>query len=413
MKTEPYDLIISGGGMVGASLACAMAAYQFRVALIEAIDYGSTKQPSFDNRALALTYSSGQIFRNLGVWTNLSNAQATPIRYIEVSDEAAGGCVRLQCQDVGQEALGWNVAARAMGNQLFNRLDASENIFVFSPMVLQNIKINRDGVRADVARSDGQLAAQLYAKLLIVADGSNSSLSERFDFHPTRIRYRQSALVCRVETERANRGGAFEHFTRSGPLALLPFGETGYSVVWTQEPDELKKTMQQSRQEFIQHLQQRMGHFAGPFQMLVGERKTYPLTLGHLKKFVRPRIVVVGNASHTVHPVAGQGFNLALRDVAALAQLLKDHRKRGWDIGNYDVLVKYERWRIRESNSVTGFTDSMIRIFANDRPGLTHARSWGLDLLRTLPPVKRRILQRTMGLYGKQPQLATDDPDTK
>jgi len=179
-------------------------------------------------------------------------------------------------------------------------------------------------------------------------------------------------------------------------------------VIWTQQPEDLKKTIELPRRGFLSHLQQHFGNAAGQFTTLVGERLSYPLVLSHLKRFVRPRVVIAGNAAHTVHPVAGQGFNLALRDVAALAQLLDYHQRRGWDIGSYDVLSKYVRWRSQESRAVTGFTDSMIRIFANEYPVLTSARNRGLDLLQLLPPAKRLLLRRTMGLHGRQSDLAIE-----
>ncbi len=408
MKAEPYDLIINGGGLVGASLACALASHGFRIALIEASAYDSKNQPSFDTRALALTYSSGTIFRNLNVWQGLDESEATAIRYIDVSDAAAGGLVRLRSEDVGRQALGWNVEAQALGKQIFRVLGEFENIDLLSPMRLQDLSFTESGILATVRENRGASVQSLSASLLVVADGSNSALRDELNFSAYRAEYRQSAVVCRVESDAPNRGGAYEHFTRSGPLALLPIGERGYSVVWTQEQDELKRTMQLSRSAFVESLQNEIGERPYKLRNLVGERKIYPLTLSHLKKFVRPRVVVVGNASHTVHPVAGQGFNLALRDVAALAQVLSTHRRRGWDIGSYDVLIRYERWRSRESNQVTGFTDSMIRIFANELPVLTPARSWVLDLLQTAPPVKRMLLMRTMGLYGKQPDLASE-----
>ena len=406
MKAESYDLIINGGGLVGASLACALAAHGFRIALIEASAYDSADQPSFDTRALALTYSSGTIFRNLNIWQALSESEATAIRYIDVSDAAAGGLVRLRSEDVGREALGWNVEARALGRQLFRALSKFEHIDLYSPMKLQDLSISGSGVLAKAGTENAATAQQLSARLLVIADGSNSMLRDQLNFSAKRTQYRQSALVCRVESEWPNRGGAYEHFTRSGPLALLPIGETGYSVVWTLEQDELERIRKLNRSAFIESLQSQIGERPGKLKNLVGERKIYPLSLSHLKKFVRPRAVVVGNASHTVHPVAGQGFNLALRDIAALAQVLSTHRRRGWDIGSYDVLAKYERWRARESNNVTGFTDSMIRIFANDLPILAPARSWALDILQTVSPVKRMLLMRTMGLYGRQPELA-------
>ena len=408
MMDAQYDLIINGGGMVGASLACALADCGFRVALIEAAAYDSSNQPSFDTRTIALTYSSGLIFRNLGIWHGLNAADATAIRQIDVSDESAGGRVRLRSQDVAREALGWNVEARALGNRLYEMLGEFENVSIYSPMTLNTVSVTDNGVLAHVGDDHSSKTNRLFAKLLVVADGSNSELRNQLGFNVQRNSYSQRALVCRVESDRFNRGGAYEHFTRSGPLALLPIGEKGYSVVCTQHQEELDSALQLPRSKFLDVLQARFGDCAGHFENLVGERKTYPLSLSQLKKFVRPRVVVVGNASHTVHPVAGQGFNLALRDVAALTQVLKNHRRRKWDIGSYDVLAKYERWRIRESNYVTWFTDSMVRTFSNQYPILTPARNWSLDILQTVPTAKRWLLHRTMGMYGRQPELARE-----
>lgn len=408
MKDAQYDLIINGGGMVGASLACALAACGFRVAVIESTSHDRSDQPSFDIRTIALTYSSELIFRNLGVWDRLGASEATAIRHIDVSDESAGGRVRLRSEDAGCRALGWNVEARALGSCLYATLAEFENVSVFSPMTLRTVSISHNGVFAKVSDERSSATSSLLAKVLVIADGSNSALRDQLAFNVRRVSYSQHALVCRVESDRFNRGGAFEHFTRSGPLALLPIGERGYSVVWTLQPEELAAYLQLSRSEFVNELEARFGDRAGQLESLVGERKTYPLSLTRLKKFVRPRAVVVGNASHTVHPVAGQGFNLALRDVAALTQVLNDHRRRKWDIGSYDVLARYERWRIRESNNVIWFTDSMVRAFSNQYPILTPARSWSLDILQTVPPAKRWLLCRTMGMYGRQPELVRE-----
>ncbi len=406
MKLSEYDVVINGGGMVGASLACALVSYGFTVALIEASPYSHAERPSFDSRALALTYSSGVIFSNLGIWQGLTGTDVTAIRHIDVIDAMGGGRVRLCAKDVGQEELGWNVEARAMGANLLKLLENSRDVTIFSPMKLINVDLNSGGVLAQVGAGPADRVHRISARLLVIADGSSSMLRDQLKFLPRRVDYRQRALICRVEADRKNRGGAYEYFTPAGPLALLPLGESGYSVVWTQGPEDLAASIQLSRSKFLAKLQSYFGDDAGHFQKLVGERKVYPLTLSHLKKFVRPRAVVVGNASHTFHPVAGQGFNLALRDVASLAQVLYENRCRGWDIGSYDVLQKYARWRTRESAGVSGFTDGLLQIFANVMPGLVSTRGLSLDVLQTLPPLRCWLLERTMGLHGRQPKLS-------
>ena len=410
MNDHKFDLIINGGGLVGASLACALASNGFRVAIIESQDCDSLQHPSFDARAIALTYSSGVIFSNLSVWQNLKREKATTISKIVVSDESGGGQVQLTASDVGYEALGWNVDARELGQQLYRVLSESANITLFFANQIQQLEIDRNQVRAEVSSTDSFERHRLTADVLVVADGSNSALRDQLQFKLRKSQYQQSALVFRVDTDQENLNNAYEHFCRAGPLALLPVGDTGYSVVWTNEPEFLGQLMRLSRKDLLTKLQAHFGDRVGQFRQMLGERKAYPLQLSYLTKNIRPSVVVVGNASHTVHPVAGQGFNLALRDIAALVDVLCKARSRGWPIGSYDVLSKYENWRTREGRKVTWFTDGMVRLFANQLPILTPTRNLGLDLLQVLPPLKRQLLMRTMGIYGRQPSLASDLP---
>ena len=403
-----FDLIINGGGLAGASLACALASSGFRIALIEAKELNNSDQSSFDSRVIALTYSAGAIFRNLNVWQGLKAGSTTPIRQIEVTNHRRRGRARLQASDVGYESLGWNVDARTLGEQLYRRLRELEGVMIFCPATLKEYEIRDDCVTASVESERDETVHQLTARILVVADGGGSSIRQQLKFDVRQMPYAQAALVCRVDTDKSNRFTAYEHFIESGPLALLPVGESGYSVVWTLEQGRLKHLLENSEEKFLEELQNEFGDRAGRFVAVTGTRKSYPLVLSKLKKFVRPRVVIVGNASHTVHPVAGQGFNLALRDVAALADVLETHDRRGWDIGSYDVLAHYERWRLRESNTVTWFTDSLIRTFANDYPLFSVFRNMGLDIVQTLPPLRRILLARTMGLHGRQSKLVVE-----
>ncbi len=409
MQTEDdhYDVLISGGGMVGASLACALAQNNFSVALVEAVDYSSDKSSSFDARALALTFSSGAIFRGLNVWQGLGPKDKTTITEIEVSSERRGR-VQLHCNDVGREALGWNVEAMALGAQLQAQFEKLSKIQLFSSMTIMNVDVGSDCVTAQLTAIENGCPRNLSAKVLVIADGSQSTLREQLGFKPRWVPYRERALVCRIETDRFNENRAFEHFTSSGPLALLPLGDFGYSIVWTQGPNQLSQRLEISDDDFLAELQACFGNQAGYFRELSSKRLVYPLAISQLKRFVRPRVVIVGNAAHTVHPVAGQGFNLALRDILALADVFKSHRRRGWDIGSYDVLSRYERWRSREGQNVVLFTDSMIRVFGSTNPLISMLRDIGLDVLRAVPTARRKLLLRTMGLYGKQPKSITE-----
>ena len=410
MNTEPalYDVVISGGGLAGASLAIALAENDFKVAVIEAKPVERGDHPSFDVRAIALTLSSGAIFRNLGVWKRLDTNATTPIQQIEITDFHRRGKVNMHASDVGAEALGWNVEAAVLGDRIYQRLGEKQNVTVFSPARVSQTAVSDQRVEVCVQFNESQQSTRLVAKLFVVADGGTAIRSE-LGFKVYAKAYRQKIVVCRVDTDRPNRNKAYEHFIRSGPLALLPVGDTSYSVVWTAQPDETQMMMTLPSEQFLSKLQQKFAQRVGEFRALTGERKSYPLALSKLHKFVRPRVVVVGNASHTVHPVAGQGFNLALRDAAALAQVLAVHRRRRWDIGSYDVLANYERWRTHDSHAVTWFTDSLIRVFANDYPLLSVVRNLGLDVVQTMPSLKKRILMRTIGFHGKQPDAVVED----
>ena len=403
-----FDLIINGGGLAGASLACALASSGFRIALIEAKELNNSDQSSFDSRVIALTYSAGAIFRNLDVWQGLMPGSTTPIRQIEVTNHRRRGRARLQASDVGYESLGWNVDARILGEQLYRRLRELESVTIFCPATLKDYEIRDDCVTASVESVRDETDHNMAARILVVADGGGSSIRQQLKFDVRQSPYAQAALVCRVDTDKSNQCTAYEHFIESGPLALLPVDESGYSVVWTLEQGRLKHLLEDPEEKFLEALQSEFGDRAGRFVAVTGARNSYPLALSKLKKFVRPRVVIVGNASHTVHPVAGQGFNLALRDVAALADVLETHDRRGWDIGSYDVLAHYERWRLRESNTVTWFTDSLIRTFANDYPLFSVFRNMGLDIVQTLPPLRRMLLARTMGLHGRQSKLVVE-----
>ena len=262
-----------------------------------------------------------------------------------------------------------------------------------------------DWLKLDIHACEDSHSRTIKTKLLVIADGGGSGLREKFRFQVQGKRYPQKALVCRVESDRVHRGRAYEHFLKSGPLALLPVGESGFSIVWTVGQSEIQRLTEVDEQAFLTELQHRFGSRAGNFRKILSPRVSYPLGLSRLPKFVRPRVAVVGNASHTVHPVAGQGFNLALRDVAALADVLENHNRWGWDVGSYDVLSHYERWRTRESRNVSWFTDSLIETFTNQSGVFSTARNVCLNIVGSSPFLRRSMLIRTMGRFGKQSRL--------
>ena len=390
---------------MGASLACLLENTQLTIALIDPMDPNEESQSDLDNRAIALTYSTGKIFEKLGVWNSLSEEDITPIKRIFVSQQGSSRNSVLSAEDVDCESLGWNIFASKARRCIYERLKQMGRVEVMDSATAANIQFQRDRVLVEV---ESDKVSQVEGKLVVLADGGRSSLSEKLGSASRETAYFQKALVCEVETDRANFGNAYEHFCRSGPLALLPCKKNGYSVVWTLEPNESKYFQTAPPEEFLNELQSASPGGVGKFTGIIGDRSCFPLKLSKIQDVVKERLVVVGNAAHTVHPVAGQGFNLGLRDVAALAEMIETHSNRGWDIGSYDVLSNYESWRKREARAVASFTNGLIRIFGNDSPIATSLRSAGLDMVQVLPPVRRFLLKRTMGLHGKQSRFVTE-----
>ena len=401
---DQFDIAVVGGGLVGASFACMFINSDLKVALIEP-DASQEGQGKFDSRAIALTYSAGRVFENIGVWDEISMDSATAIRQILVSQSGNRRATRLCAEDVGYDALGWNVSAGAIGRSIYNKLSSCDTVTIIGPANATQVECRDDHV---VVAVESNYTRYIEAKVVVLADGGKSGLAEQAKMNSREKSYRQVALVCNIESSRPNYGIAYEHFTQSGPLALLPVGDHGYAIVWTLEPGDCDRQMQASEEQFLEDLAKELSYRVGRFTRINSPRAKYSLKLSELESVISQRVVVVGNAAHTVHPVAGQGFNLGLRDVAALAEVIQNHHRWGWDIGSYDVLGQYERWRHREGRAVASFTDSLIRIFSNDLPLYSLVRTLGLDAVQVIPALRKFLLQRTMGLHGRQSRLVTD-----
>lgn len=402
-----YDVVIVGGGLVGASLGVALAAGGLRAALVEAVPYGEARQPSYDDRSVALAYGSKRIFAALGVWPRIPVADATPIRNIHISDRGRFGFTRLDHHDVGVEALGYVVANRALGAALNEALAEATALELITPATLRSFEVSASGVQVAIDR-DGRRQT-LAARLVVAADGGDSTVREHAGIEARRTDYGQSALVTNITVAHDHCGTAYERFTPSGPLALLPMAERRYSVVWTLAPEAAAAAMELSDDAFLDRLHAAFGGRLGAF-VRVGRRQVYPLALTRVRELTRPRLALIGNAAHAVHPVAGQGFNLGLRDVALLAELLAGAYAAGRDVGDAALLDEYASQRWRDNLMVSGFTDALVRVFSNDFAPLAVARNLGLIAVDLLPPLKRGLLRRTMGLAGRLPRLARGLP---
>ena len=412
-----YDLIIVGGGLVGASLAVALAPSGLSLAVVEAVELDSpdsSNQPSFDERTVALTYNARQIYTGMGVWEQIAAQHAQPIREIHISDRGRFGMTHLHHNDIGTEALGYVVASRVLGEVLHRRMAQSVSLFCPAMVVGMENRQQHDDSHNMITVTQNEKTAPgktvtLKASLVVVADGGRSGLAGQTGVETHRSAYPQSAIISVVESDRDHHGRAYERFTNEGPLALLPHSDKRYALVWTTESKQVAARMAMSDAEFIGALQRAFGDRAGNLAR-PSPRKCYALQRSRADHPVGKRTVIIGNAAHTVHPVAGQGFNLGLRDVAVLAEVLHRARQRQQDIGDAALLEKYAALRRRETHRVSGFTDGLIRLFGSRRQPAVLARNLALAGIELFPPAKRLLLRRTMGMTGKPSRLGAGLP---
>ena len=400
---DRFDVIIVGGGLVGASLAHALAPLHLKVALLEAVEFRSSAQPSYDDRMLALAQGSKRILDTMEIWPAIISRGATAIKSIHISDRGHPGFTRLEHEQFDVEALGYVVSARVLGEALMEQFTDKTGTHFYCPAQATALDTQAEQAQITIKTDSGELS--LCAALLVLADGGDSKTREMAGIQAQTRDYGQSAVVTTVATNKAHDGRAYERFTEHGPMALLPAADRRFGVVWTNQRDQVDEVLAFDDAQFIAQLQSSFGDRAGDLSD-PGKRRAYPLRLIEVAEPVRPRIAVIGNAAHTVHPVAGQGFNLGLRDVAVLADVLADAVAAKQDLGDLSVLEKYQSWRQSDTKAVTYFTDGLIHLFANDFAPAVALRTGLMWMVDTLPFVKRRLVRRTMGLSGRLPRLA-------
>jgi 2-octaprenyl-6-methoxyphenol hydroxylase len=394
------DVVIVGGGMVGASLALALGGSGLDVTMIEGVAPGSDAQPSFDDRTTALGNASRRIFAGLGVWDAIA-PQAAAIRTIHVSDAGRFGFARLNASEQGIDAFGYVATNRVIGAALWAKLATAKGITLRAPARPEGIQISADDVRMTVVDDRGSGREEITARLIIAADGAHSSVRAAAGIGATVEDYEQVALATNLATDRPQDGTAYERFTPSGPLALLPLFDGSYGLVWSAAPQEAIRLLALDDAAFLAELQTRFGWRAGRFTR-VGRRASYPLKLTRAATTVSTRAVLIGNAAQALHPVAGQGFNLGLRDAAMLAEVLVSST----DPGSADLLGRFEHWRSGDRGGVIRFTDGLIKLFGDTRPGMGLARNFGLLLFDLTPPAKSALARVSAGFAGPTPRLA-------
>lgn len=400
-----FDVAIVGGGMVGASLAVALAQARLKVALIEAVSPASQSQPSFDDRTTALGNSSRRIFSALGAWPRIESESGI-IRAIHVSDAGRFGFARLQAREQGVEAFGFVAPNRVIGAALWEQLHAlSSQIALHVPARVESIEIGDNEVALRIATGASSSPAeprQLTARLVVAADGAHSVVREAAGIPATVEDYQQIALVANIATDEPHDETAYERFTPSGPLALLPLHDGSYTVVWTLKPEAAERALSLADDVFLTELQARFGWRVGRF-MKVGKRGSYPLKLTRATEAVGRRTVLIGNAAQALHPIAGQGFNLGLRDAAMLAEVVAS---AGDDPGAAITLSKFAQWRAADRGGVIRFTDGMVKLFGDTRPGVGVLRNLGLLMFDLAPPAKSAMARISNGFGGPSPRLA-------
>jgi len=399
MKVE-YDVLIVGGGLAGGSLALALGKTSLKVALVESVPEDIRLASSAGERALALSWGSSQILDQIGIWRG-AEQKAAPIRHIHVSDRGHFGKLRMSAEREGVSALGYVATARVLEDQVASAL-AGSPVSVICPASVEGLESNGEVVDVRLRREEGSL--NLTARLVVAADGGNSTVRKLLGIGQSQRDYGQTAIVTEVEAARSSDYTAYERFTPVGPLALLPMGKKRYSVVWTQKTDGAKHVLGLSEAEFISRLQSEFGFRLGRLT-LASARQGFPLKLIRAERMTDECVVLIGNAVHQLHPVAGQGLNLGLRDVALLVEMLEARLAFGEDISERAFLEQYAQARLNDHGRVIGFTDSTVRIFSNEFAPVALARNLGLLGLDRYIPGKRLLAQYAMGLGDRIPRF--------
>ncbi|WP_394754484.1 2-octaprenyl-6-methoxyphenyl hydroxylase [Crenothrix sp.] len=388
-----YDLLIVGGGLAGNCLALALKETGMHIAVVEASSREQLQNHLAGDRALALAAGTVQRLQELGVWQDIQH-QATAIKTIHVSDRGHFGKTRLSAQKENVEALGYVITARNIETHVAHLVESSA-IECISPARVAGLMAGLDEMHVSLKHNDESLT--LSCKLLVGADGGNSSVRKLLDIDQHVTAYDQTALISTVRSSLPNHHTAYERFTPSGPLALLPIGDYHSAVIWTQSPENAQALMTGNEADFLAELQLCFGFKLGELS-LASSRHAFPLSLIRAKSMIADRAVIIGNAAHQLHPVAGQGFNLGIRDVIQLADKLNAQYAQHKDIGAGDFLQAYANARQRDHDRTIAFTDNLIRIFSNDWLAIAAARNVSLTLLDHIPFAKSLLTRHAMGI---------------
>jgi 2-octaprenyl-6-methoxyphenol hydroxylase len=392
------ELGIVGGGLNGLTLAIACAAAGIEVAVVDRENPARMRSASFDGRASAIAFGSKRVLEGIGVWPLVAD-RAEPILEIRVADDSSPLFLHYDHREIGSDPLGWIVENRDLRQALYRRAGQLPGLRLIAPMRVEGAE--REPAVATLRLADG---TQLDAQLIAAADGKDSPLRAGAGIRAIAWSYPQTGLVATVRHERPHRGIAVEHFLPAGPFAILPMTGDRSSIVWTERAALAPHLLALDDASFHRELASRFGDFLGAIEV-EGPRWSYPLAFLHAERYVAPRLALVGEAAHVIHPIAGQGLNLGIRDVAALAECLVDAHRLGLDLGDPAPLARYQSWRRLDTLMLSAVTDGLNRLFSNRVAPVKLARDLGLAAVGKAPPVKRLFMRHAMGILGDQPRL--------
>ncbi|MDF1726554.1 MAG: UbiH/UbiF/VisC/COQ6 family ubiquinone biosynthesis hydroxylase [Sulfitobacter sp.] len=397
------DIALVGGGLSGTTLALALAKAGQRVTMLDQAPLAPRKEAGFDGRSYALALTTVRLLQALGLWDDLAD-KAQPMLKIKVSDGRAGeGPSPLSMQfdhaEIEEGPMGWMVEDRHLRPALLKAVAASDRIEMRNEVAVTGQETDGTGVTLHLTKG-----GDLRARLVIGTDGRGSGTARRAGIKRIEWSYGQTALVCAIVHELPHEGVAHQFFMPPGPLAILPLTGNRSSIVWSETSANAARINALSEADYLAVLRPRFGSFLGEIS-LEGARFTYPLGLSLAHEMVAPRVALVGDAAHGVHPIAGQGLNAGMRDIAALAQVLADATRRGEDIGSAPVLARYQEWRRFDNVTLALATDSFNRLFSNDNPLLRLARDLGMAAVNAMPGLRRGFIREAAGLTGDLPRL--------
>jgi 2-octaprenyl-6-methoxyphenol hydroxylase len=402
--SKEVELLIAGGGLIGLLLAVACANAGLEVAIVDPANPAAVLDKGFDGRCSAIAYGSHKVLEGLGLWSQIA-ATAEPILEIRVADDEAPLFLHYDHRELETGTpLGYIVENHVLRRALIERARALPGLLFLTPLAVDRVEASPFATIAVL--SDGQC---ITSRLVAAADGQKSPLRRGAGIGTTEWRYRQTSIVTTVSHEHPHGGIAVEHFLPAGPFAILPMSGNRSSIVWTEQSELAARLVGLPDATFATELTARFGDFLGAV-VPIGPRWTYPLGLMLADRYIACRLALVGEAAHAIHPIAGQGLNLGIRDVAALAELVIDTRRLGLDIGDDALLDRYQRWRRFDALMLAAVTDGLNRLFSNAIAPVRLARDLGFAMVHRLPPLKRLLMRDAMGIVGDLPRLVRGEP---